>query len=178
MISSYVGENKTFERQYVAGELEVELTPQGTLAERLRAAGAGIPAFFTKTGAGSVIETGGFPIKHRPGSTDAEVESEPREVRVFDGQRYVMERAIHGDFALVKAWKGDTMGNLVFRGTAMNFNPGTHASPQPRPRAATHAADRRLTLPRAAAVAAARRGRDGRQGDDRGGGGARGARRD
>ena len=142
MISSYVGENKTFEKQYVGGDLEVELTPQGTLAERLRAAGAGIPAFFTKTGAGSVIETGGFPIKHKPGTTDAEIASEPKEVREFDGKRYVMERAIHGDFALVKAWKGDTMGNLVFRGTAMNFNPGAGASIHPStmsPQYATHA---------------------------------------
>jgi len=122
MISSYVGENAEFERQYLSGELEVELTPQGTLAERIRAAGAGIPAFFTPTGYGTVVQQGGSPIKY---NADGEVvqASEPRETREFDGRNYVMEEALGGDFALVKAWKADTRGNLVFRGTARNFNP-------------------------------------------------------
>lgn len=104
MISSYVGENKNFEQQFLKGELEVELVPQGTLAERVRAGGAGIPAFFTPTGVGTMVAEG-------------------KEIRVFDGREYVMEKAIKGDFALVKAWKGDKMGNLIFRKTARNFNP-------------------------------------------------------
>ena len=104
MIGSYVGENKEFERQFLSGELEVELCPQGTLAERLRAAGAGIPAFYTATGVGTL-------------------RAEGRETRVFEGREYLMERALVGDVALVKAWKGDTAGNLIFRGTARNFNP-------------------------------------------------------
>ncbi len=104
MISSYVGENKEFERQYLAGELELEFTPQGTLAEKLRAGGAGIPAFFTKTGVGTVI-------------------SEGKEIRNFDGADYVMERALVPDVSLVKAYKADKSGNLVFRRTARNFNP-------------------------------------------------------
>jgi len=104
MISSYVGENKTFAQQYLGGELEIEFNPQGTLAERIRAGGAGIPAFFTKTGVGTLIAEG-------------------KEVREFDGQRYVMERGLFADLALVHAWKGDTEGNLVYRKTARNFNP-------------------------------------------------------
>ena len=104
MISSYVGENKEFERQYLAGELALEFTPQGTLAERLRAGGAGIPAFFTRTGVGTLVAEG-------------------KETREFDGQIYVMERALLPDVALVKAWKADKSGNLVFRRTARNFNP-------------------------------------------------------
>jgi 3-oxoacid CoA-transferase subunit A len=104
MISSYVGENKEFERQYLAGELELEFTPQGTLAEKLRAGGAGIPAFFTKTGVGTVVAEG-------------------KETRIFDGQTYVMERALVPDVALVKAYKADKSGNLIFRRTARNFNP-------------------------------------------------------
>jgi 3-oxoacid CoA-transferase A subunit len=104
MIASYVGENKLFEQLLLSGELEVELVPQGTLAERLRAGGAGIPAFFTPTGVGTVVAEG-------------------KEVREFDGRRYVMERAIKADFAIVKAWRGDAMGNLVFRMAARNFNP-------------------------------------------------------
>src|SRR5690554_4870343 len=103
MVSSYVGENKEFERQYLNGELEVELNPQGTLAERIRAGGAGIPAFFTATGVGTVVADG-------------------KETREFDGRTYVMERGLQADFALVKAWKGDKSGNLVFRKTARNFN--------------------------------------------------------
>lgn len=104
MISSYVGENATFEKQYLSGELELEFCPQGTLAERIRAGGAGIPAFFTPTGVGTVVAEG-------------------KETRVFDNREYVMERGITGDFALVKAWKADPFGNLVFRKTARNFNP-------------------------------------------------------
>ncbi len=104
MISSYVGENKEFERQFLAGELELEFTPQGTLAEKLRAGGAGIPAFFTKTGVGTLVAEG-------------------KETKVFDGEEYVMERGLFGDIALVKAWKGDTSGNLIYRKAARNFNP-------------------------------------------------------
>ena len=104
MISSYVGENKEFERQYLAGELELEFTPQGTLAERLRAGGAGIPAFFTRTGYGTIVAEG-------------------KETREFEGHQHVMETALKADIALVKAWKADTAGNLVFRKTARNFNP-------------------------------------------------------
>ncbi len=122
MISSYVGENKEFERQYLSGQLEVELTPQGTLAERLRAGGAGIPAFFTPTAAGTVIHHGGFPIKYFQDKS-VEISSEPREAREFDGRTYIMEKAITGDIGLIKAWKADTYGNIVFRGTARNFNP-------------------------------------------------------
>ncbi|MYM27799.1 3-oxoacid CoA-transferase subunit A [Duganella sp. CY15W] len=104
MIASYVGENKEFARQYLAGELELEFTPQGTLAEKLRAGGAGIPAFFTKTGVGTIVADG-------------------KEIREFDGEQYVMERSLVADVALVKAWKADHAGNLVFRKTARNFNP-------------------------------------------------------
>jgi len=122
MVSSYVGENKEFERQYLSGELEVELTPQGTLAERLRAGGAGIPAFFTATGAGTAISDGGLPLRYAPDGSVAKL-SPKKETRVIDGRTYVLEPAIRGDFALVKAWKGDRFGNLVYRHTAMNFNP-------------------------------------------------------
>jgi 3-oxoacid CoA-transferase A subunit len=104
MISSYVGENKLFEQLVLSKELELEMTPQGTLAERLRAGGAGIPAFFTPTGVGTIVADG-------------------KEVREFDGRKYVLEKAIIGDFGIVKAWKGDAMGNLVFRKTSRNFNP-------------------------------------------------------
>ncbi|XP_066514941.1 3-oxoacid CoA transferase 1a [Hoplias malabaricus] len=121
MISSYVGENVEFERQYLAGELEVELTPQGTLAERIRAGGAGIPAFFTATGYGTLIQEGGSPIKYNPDGSIA-IASDPREVREFGGRHYVMEKSITGDFALVKAWKADRAGNIIFRKTARNFN--------------------------------------------------------
>ncbi len=121
MISSYVGENKEFERQYLGGELEVELTPQGTLAERIRAGGAGIPAFFTPTAYGTLVHEGGSPIKYnQDGSID--IKSDARESREFGGHNYIMEEAITGDFALVKAWKADKAGNLVFRKTAQNFN--------------------------------------------------------
>jgi len=104
MVSSYVGENKEFERQYLSGELELEFTPQGTLAEKLRAGGAGIPAFFTRTGYGTLVAEG-------------------KETRQFDGEWYVMERSLRADVALVKAWKADTAGNLIYRKTARNFNP-------------------------------------------------------
>jgi 3-oxoacid CoA-transferase A subunit len=104
MMSSYVGENAEFERQLLSGELEVDLIPQGTLAERIRAGGAGIPAFYTATGYGTEVAEG-------------------KEVKLFDGRPYIMETALHADFALVKAWKGDTHGNLIFKGTARNFNP-------------------------------------------------------
>jgi 3-oxoacid CoA-transferase A subunit len=122
MISSYVGENKEFERQYLNGELEVELTPQGTLAERLRAGGAGIPAFYTPTAAGTVIHLGGFPIKYNADKTVA-IASNPRESRKFGEKTFILEEAITGDVGLIKAWKADTYGNIVFRGTARNFNP-------------------------------------------------------
>jgi len=104
MISSYVGENKIFAKQYLAGELELEFNPQGTMAERIRAGGAGIPAFFTKTGVGTLIAEG-------------------KEERTFNGERYIMETGLVADLSLVKAWKGDTAGNLVYRKTARNFNP-------------------------------------------------------
>jgi 3-oxoacid CoA-transferase subunit A len=104
MVSSYVGENQVFEQQMLSGEIQVELTPQGTLSERIRAGGAGIPAFFTPTGAGTLVAEG-------------------KEVREFEGRRYVMERALRGDYALVRAWRGDRFGNLVYRKTARNFNP-------------------------------------------------------
>lgn len=104
MISSYVGENELFERLVLAGELELEMTPQGTLAEKLRAGGAGIPAFYTPTGVGTVVAEG-------------------KEVREFEGRLHVLERSLRADFGIVKAWRGDAMGNLVYRGTAMNFNP-------------------------------------------------------
>ncbi|KTF80021.1 hypothetical protein cypCar_00038549 [Cyprinus carpio] len=114
MISSYVGENAEFARQYLSGELELELTPQGTLAERIRAGGAGIPAFFTPTGYGTLIQEGGSPIKYNKDGSIA-IASESREVREFNGRHYVMEKAIRGDFALIKAWKCDKAGNLIFR---------------------------------------------------------------
>jgi 3-oxoacid CoA-transferase subunit A len=104
MVASYVGENKEFERQFLAGELELEFTPQGTLAEKLRAGGCGIPAFYTKTGVGTLVAEG-------------------KEEKEFDGERYIMERAIVSDISLVKAWKADKSGNLVYRLTARNFNP-------------------------------------------------------
>jgi 3-oxoacid CoA-transferase subunit A len=122
MVSSYVGENKEFERQYLSGELEVELCPQGTLAERLRAGGAGIPAFYTPTGAGTAVSDGGLPLRYAADGSVAK-SSAKKETREFDGRLYVLERAIRGDFAIVKAWKGDRFGNLVYRHTAMNFNP-------------------------------------------------------
>ncbi|GAA2065961.1 CoA transferase subunit A [Leifsonia soli] len=122
MVSSYVGENKEFARQFLSGELEVELTPQGTLAEKLRAGGAGIPAFFTPAGVGTQIATGGLPRRYAADGSVA-VASEPKEVRMFDDAEYVLERSLRPDFALVHAAKGDRHGNLVFHAAAMNFNP-------------------------------------------------------
>ncbi|MER7399993.1 CoA transferase subunit A [Streptomyces sp. NPDC000151] len=119
---SYVGNNKEFARQYLAGELELELTPQGTLAERLRAGGCGIPAFFTPAGVGTDVADGGMVLRYAPDGTVAEA-SPPKEVREFDGVPYVMERGITTDFALVRAAKGDRHGNLVFNKAARNFNP-------------------------------------------------------
>ena len=126
MISSYVGENKEFARQYLHGELEVELTPQGTLAERMRAGGSGIPAFFTATGVGTQVAEGGLPWKYDD-EGNVTVASPAKEVRTFethDGPKeFVLEEAIVADFGLVRAWKGDRHGNLVFRQSARNFNP-------------------------------------------------------
>lgn len=122
MIASYVGENPEFERQYLNGQLEVELTPQGTLAERVRAGGAGIPAFYTPTAFGTIVQEGNVILKYNKNG-NAEISGEPRNVNQFDGKNYVLETAITGDFALVKAWKADTAGNLVFRKSARNFNP-------------------------------------------------------
>lgn len=119
---SYIGANKEFARQYLAGELEVEMIPQGTLAERLRAGGAGIPAFFTPAGVGTQVAEGGLPWRY-DGQGGVAVASPPKEVRVFDGAEYVMERAIRTDFALVRAARGDRHGNLVFNKSARNFNP-------------------------------------------------------
>ncbi|KAJ9579818.1 hypothetical protein L9F63_004524 [Diploptera punctata] len=121
MISSYVGENAEFERQYLAGELELELTPQGTLAERIRAGGAGIPAFYTPTGYGTLIHEGGVPIKYKEGG-GVEIASKKRSENMFNGKLYIMEKAITGDYALIKAWKADEVGNLIFRKSAQNFN--------------------------------------------------------
>ncbi|CAG9322265.1 unnamed protein product [Blepharisma stoltei] len=123
VVASYVGENAFFEKEYISGQLELEITPQGTLAEKLRAGGAGIPAFYTPAGYGTVIGNGGFPIKYKPGGSGVEVASEPRETREFNGKNYILEKSITTDYALVKAWKGDKLGNLVYRGSAMNFNP-------------------------------------------------------
>ena len=119
---SYVGENKEYARLYLSGELEVEFTPQGTLAERLRAGGAGIPAFYTPAGIGTQVAEGGLPRRYAADGSVALL-SEPKEVREFDGTAYVLERGIVTDFALVHAWKGDRQGNLVYRKTARNFNP-------------------------------------------------------
>lgn len=126
MTSSYIGENKEFARQYLGGELEVELTPQGTLAERLRAGGAGIPAFYTATGVGTMVSEGGLPLKYRADGSVA-IASEPKPTATFDhldGERsYVLEHGIRTDFALLRARLGDRAGNLVFEQAARNFNP-------------------------------------------------------
>eukprot|EP01104_Vermistella_antarctica_P006313 TRINITY_DN17024_c0_g1_i1.p1 TRINITY_DN17024_c0_g1~~TRINITY_DN17024_c0_g1_i1.p1 ORF type:complete len:534 (+),score=146.63 TRINITY_DN17024_c0_g1_i1:87-1688(+) len=123
MISSYVGENKLFESQYLSGELAVELTPQGNLAERIRAGGAGIPAFFTPTGAGTILAEGGFIVQYNEDRETAKELSQPKEIREFNGREYVLEEAIRGDVSLIKAQKADTRGNLIFNVTARNFNP-------------------------------------------------------
>jgi 3-oxoacid CoA-transferase subunit A len=126
MVSSYVGENKEFARQYLSGELEVELTPQGTLAERMRAGGSGIPAFFTATGGGTQVAEGGLPWKYDAGG-NVVVASPAKETRDFSvngaTREYVLEQSIVADFGLVRAWKGDRHGNLVYRDSARNFNP-------------------------------------------------------
>ena len=122
MVASYVGENKEFARQYLSGELEVELTPQGTLAERMRAGGSGIPAFFTATGGGTQVAEGGLPWRYDAEGSVA-VSSPPKETRVFGDREYVLEEAIVADFGLVRAWQGDRHGNLVYRLSARNFNP-------------------------------------------------------
>ncbi|MGW3649664.1 CoA transferase subunit A [Streptomyces sp. NPDC000878] len=119
---SYVGENKEFARQYLSGELEVELVPQGTLAERLRAGGAGIPAFYTPAGVGTQVAKGGLPWRYASDGTVA-LASPPKETRDFAGRAHVLEHGITTDFALVRAWRGDRHGNLVFRRSAVNFNP-------------------------------------------------------
>ena len=129
MISSYVGENKLFAQQYLAGELELEFNPQGTLAERIRAGGAGIPAFYTKTGVGTLIAEG-------------------KEVKEFDGEKYIMERGLFADLAIVHAWKGDTAGNLIYRKTARNFNPMMATAAQDhRGRGRASGAGRRDSIP-------------------------------
>ena len=126
MVSSYVGENKEFARQYLHGELEVELTPQGTLAERMRAGGSGIPAFFTATGGGTQVAEGGLPWRY-DADGNVIVSSPPKETRDFtvngESREFVLEEAIVADFGLVRAWKGDRHGNLVYRDSARNFNP-------------------------------------------------------
>ena len=122
MTSSYVGENKEFERQFLSGELEVELTPQGTLAERLRAGGAGIPAFYTPAGVGTQVADGGLPWRY-DGAGGVALASPKKETRTFGDRDYVLEESITTDFALVRAWKGDSQGNLVYRMSARNFNP-------------------------------------------------------
>jgi 3-oxoacid CoA-transferase/3-oxoacid CoA-transferase subunit A len=122
MVSTYVGENAAFEQQFLKGELEVELVPQGTFAERIRAGGAGIPAFYTPTGVGTQVSDGGLPQLYSP---DGSVKkgSPKKETRDFDGRTFVLETALKADFALIKAWRGDALGNLVFRKTARNFSP-------------------------------------------------------
>ncbi|MCU1484107.1 MAG: Succinyl-CoA:3-ketoacid-coenzyme transferase subunit [Actinomycetia bacterium] len=122
IVASYVGENKEFERQYLTGELELELTPQGTLAERLRAAGVGMPAFYTVTGMGTQVAAGGMPWRYGEDGS-VRIASPPKPTAELDGRTYLLERALPADFAIVRAWKGDRHGNLVFRKAARNFNP-------------------------------------------------------
>jgi 3-oxoacid CoA-transferase subunit A len=122
VVASYVGENKEFARQYLNGELEVELTPQGTLAERMRSGGSGIAAFYTRTGVGTQVAQGGMPWRYNDDGTVA-IASPPKPTEPFDGVEYVLERAIIADFGLVRAWKGDRHGNLVYKDAARNFNP-------------------------------------------------------
>jgi 3-oxoacid CoA-transferase subunit A len=122
IVASYVGENKEFARQYLSGEVEVELTPQGTLAERLRAAGVGMPAFYTLTGMGSQVAAGGLPWRYSQDGSVA-LASPPKPTAQFEGRTYLLEQALPADYAIVRAWKGDRHGNLVFRKAARNFNP-------------------------------------------------------
>ena len=124
VVGSYVGENDLFERQFLEGEIDVELVPMGTLAERMRAAGAGIPGFYTATGVGTLVHHGGMPVRYAADGSGAVVTgSTPRPSQVFDGKEYILEEALPGDYALVRAWKGDTEGNLVYRKTSRNHNP-------------------------------------------------------
>ena len=122
MVSSYVGENKRFETQYLTGNLELEITPQGTLAEKMRAGGAGIPAFYTRTGVGTLIEEGGFPIKLAADGKTPVLLSEPRAKKVFDGEEYLLEPSITADYALIKGHVADKAGNVIFNKSARNFN--------------------------------------------------------
>jgi 3-oxoacid CoA-transferase subunit A len=122
VVASYVGENKEFARQYLAGELEVELTPQGSLAERMRAGGSGIAAFYTRTGVGTMVAEGGMPWKY-DAAGNIQIASPTKPTQEFDGLQYVLERALVADFGLVRAWKGDRHGNLVYKDAARNFNP-------------------------------------------------------
>jgi 3-oxoacid CoA-transferase len=121
--TSYLGGNEELERQYLHGEIELDLIPQGSLAERFRAGSVGISAFYTHTGAGSLVEEGGFPMKFAKGGKTVEKYSVPRETKIYGGEKYLLERAIRGDFGIIKAWKADTLGNLIYRKTARNFNP-------------------------------------------------------
>lgn len=125
-IGSYLGTNKEYARQYLEGELTVEFTPQGTLAERMRAGGAGVPAFYTKAGVGTPLASGEIPVRYNPDGTIAEY-SKPKEIREFNGEQYVLEEALTPDFAFVHAHKADRYGNLVFNKTARNFNPDVAA---------------------------------------------------
>ena len=122
MVSTYVGENKLFEKQFLTGELEVELIPQGTFGEKIRAGGAGIPAFYTPTGYGTQVSEGGLPI-HYDAEGNIKEASDPKETREFNGRHYVLEKSITADFSFVKAFRGDGSGNLIYRKTARNFNP-------------------------------------------------------
>lgn len=122
MIMSYVGDNKILEQLFLQGEIELELVPQGTLAEKIRAGGAGVPAFFTPTGYGTLVAQGGLPMLYNHQGTVVKV-SPPKETREFDGRWYVLETSLRADFSLIKAWKGDSYGNLIYRKTARNFNP-------------------------------------------------------
>ena len=122
MISSYVGENEEFARQYFNGELELHLNPQGTLAEKIRAGGAGIPAFYSATGVSTLNEIGGFHFKFKLGGHEPEILSKPKQRKEFNGRQYLLEESIFGDYAIIKAQKADKLGNLVFNKTARNFN--------------------------------------------------------
>ena len=123
LVASYLGDNESFEKEYLKGTFELEITPQGTLAEKMRAGGAGIPAFFTRTGYGTMISEGNFPVKYRDNGNSVETYSTKKETREINGKQYVLEYSLTADFSLVKAWKADKLGNLVYRGSAMNFNP-------------------------------------------------------
>ena len=121
MISSYVGENDEFERQYLNGEVELELVPQGSLAEKCRSGGAGIPAFYTATGAGTLVQFGGFPIKYKRGTNIVEILTQKKESKEFNGRQYILEESIFGDYALIKAYKADKKGNLIFNKVLQSY---------------------------------------------------------